>query len=196
MSQAQSSIAAAIPSSARISRMAASTCSRATRSRPPRRVRRQHARPAAPLRPLADQRQRQRRSARRRSCIRTFDIRVLQQDRGVRRPEPRAGDGIVDGDHPRRRNELLFAVVRDLAFTRDRARLRNIRRTGRFLAGITDAVFRMLRNARILQPADPNLVVCWGGHSIGREYLYTKQVGYELGLPQASTSAPAAARAR
>ncbi|PZU23093.1 MAG: LOG family protein, partial [Stenotrophomonas sp.] len=49
--------------------------------------------------------------------------------------------------------------------------------------GITNAVFGVLRNARILQPSDPNLVVCWGGHSISRdEYLYTKQVGYELGL--------------
>jgi len=29
----------------------------------------------------------------------------------------------------------------------------------------------------------PNLVVCWGGHSIGREeYEYTKKVGYEMGL--------------
>jgi predicted Rossmann-fold nucleotide-binding protein len=41
----------------------------------------------------------------------------------------------------------------------------------------------LLRNARVLHPGDPNLVVCWGGHSINRdEYLYTKQVGYELGL--------------
>jgi predicted Rossmann-fold nucleotide-binding protein len=49
--------------------------------------------------------------------------------------------------------------------------------------GITNAVFGLLRNARILHPTDPNLVVCWGGHSISRdEYLYTKQVGYELGL--------------
>ena len=47
----------------------------------------------------------------------------------------------------------------------------------------TNAVFGLLRNARILKPADPNLVVCWGGHSISRdEYIYTKQVGYELGL--------------
>ena len=44
-------------------------------------------------------------------------------------------------------------------------------------------MFGLLRNARILQPAEPNLVVCWGGHSIGRdEYEYTKDVGYELGL--------------
>ncbi|EQD64518.1 decarboxylase family protein [mine drainage metagenome] len=50
--------------------------------------------------------------------------------------------------------------------------------------GITHAVFEILRNARILRPhADPNLVVCWGGHSIARaEYDYTKQVGYQLGL--------------
>ncbi len=44
-------------------------------------------------------------------------------------------------------------------------------------------MFRLLRNARILHPAEPNLVVCWGGHSINRdEYIYTKQTGYELGL--------------
>jgi hypothetical protein len=74
-------------------------------------------------------------------------------------------------------------------------------RTGQFdltdSHGITNAVFEILRNARILRPhVDPNLVVCWGGHSIGREeYEYTKKVGYELGL-RGSTSAPAAARAR
>ena len=29
----------------------------------------------------------------------------------------------------------------------------------------------------------PDIVVCWGGHSINREeYEYTKKVGYELGL--------------
>jgi predicted Rossmann-fold nucleotide-binding protein len=51
-------------------------------------------------------------------------------------------------------------------------------------AGITDAVFHILRNAGILQPVNhPNLVVCWGGHSISRiEYDYSKKVGYELGL--------------
>jgi len=50
--------------------------------------------------------------------------------------------------------------------------------------GMTDAVFHILRNADVLQPdTEPNLVVCWGGHSISRkEYDYTKEVGYELGL--------------
>ena len=34
-------------------------------------------------------------------------------------------------------------------------------------AGITNAVFEILRNANSLIPeVEPNLVVCWGGHSI------------------------------
>jgi predicted Rossmann-fold nucleotide-binding protein len=49
---------------------------------------------------------------------------------------------------------------------------------------ITNAVFHVLRNARLLDVrARPNLIVCWGGHSIGNaEYKYTKKVGYEMGL--------------
>ncbi len=50
--------------------------------------------------------------------------------------------------------------------------------------GITNAVYRILRNAGLLRPrVRPDMVVCWGGHSISREeYDYTKKVGYELGL--------------
>lgn len=90
----------------------------------------------------------------------------------------------VDGEIIRGVAELLFAVVRDLAYTA--IELREDCNGSRDLStseGITDAVFGLLRNARILHPTNPNLVVCWGGHSINRdEYLYTKQVGYELGL--------------
>jgi pyrimidine/purine-5'-nucleotide nucleosidase len=45
-------------------------------------------------------------------------------------------------------------------------------------------VFHVLRNSRVLDhKARPNLVVCWGGHSIGsEEYKYSKRVGYEMGL--------------
>jgi predicted Rossmann-fold nucleotide-binding protein len=45
-------------------------------------------------------------------------------------------------------------------------------------------VYRILRNAGLLKPrVRPDIVVCWGGHSISREeYDYTKKVGYELGL--------------
>jgi predicted Rossmann-fold nucleotide-binding protein len=112
-----------------------------------------------------------------------FDIQVLQQDRGVRIDLHHApAMAFVDGEIIRGVAELLFAVVRDLAYTA----IELNEASGRDLGsgeGITDAVFGLLRNARVLQPADPNLVVCWGGHSIGRdEYIYTKQVGYELGL--------------
>jgi predicted Rossmann-fold nucleotide-binding protein len=112
-----------------------------------------------------------------------FDIQVLQQDRGVRIDLHHApAMAFVDGEIIRGVAELLFAVVRDLAYTA----IELTEDSGRDLAsgpGITDAVFGLLRNARVLHPTDPNLVVCWGGHSINRdEYVYTKQVGYELGL--------------
>ncbi len=112
-----------------------------------------------------------------------FDIQVTQQDRGVRIDLSNApAMAFVDGEIIRGIAELLFAVVRDLAYMA-------IELGPEYASdlessdGITNAVFGLLRNARILQPSEPNLVVCWGGHSISRdEYLYTKQVGYELGL--------------
>jgi predicted Rossmann-fold nucleotide-binding protein len=112
-----------------------------------------------------------------------FDIQVLQQDRGVRIELLKApATAFVDGDIIRGVAELLFAVVRDLAYTAIELREGGPRDL-QSSEGITDAVFGLLRNARILHPIDPSLVVCWGGHSINRdEYLYTKQVGYELGL--------------
>ena len=110
-----------------------------------------------------------------------FDIEVGQQDRGVRIELKYApAMAFVDGQIIAGVAELLFAVVRDLAFTAIDLNGDTELETSN---GITDAVFRLLRNARVLHPADPNLVVCWGGHSIGQdEYKYTKQVGYELGL--------------
>lgn len=112
-----------------------------------------------------------------------FDIEVTQQDRGIRVDLHHApAMAFVDGRIIRGVAELLFATVRDLAYAAIELGPEYVDEleTG---AGITDAVFRILRNARVLYPTDPNLVVCWGGHSIGRdEYLYTKEVGYELGL--------------
>jgi pyrimidine/purine-5'-nucleotide nucleosidase len=117
-----------------------------------------------------------------------FDISVTQQDRGLRldlRSAPAmsfVAMSFVDGRIITGVAELLFAVVRDLVYT-------SVELAPDYAdelctsPGITDAVFRLLRNARILHPSDPNLAVCWGGHSISRdEYTYTKQVGYELGL--------------
>lgn len=113
-----------------------------------------------------------------------FDVEVLQFDRGIKLELKNAPAGaFVDGELIRGVADLLFAVVRDIAYTSC-----EINTSGKFdlatSAGITSAVFEILRNARILRTnQDPNLVVCWGGHSIGREeYIYTKKVGYELGL--------------
>ena len=112
-----------------------------------------------------------------------FDINIVQQDRGVKLALTNApADAFVDGRMIRGIREQLFAVLRDVVYIHNEAA------AGHFdlgsSDGITDAVFHILRNAAIFQlPADPNLVVCWGGHAIGREeYDYTKEVGYQLGL--------------
>jgi len=112
-----------------------------------------------------------------------FDVQILQQDRGVKLELTHApAEAFVDGRIIRGVNELLFAVVRDIVYVATQIE------AGRFdlsdSPGITHAVFEILRNARVLRAnIDPNLVVCWGGHSISRdEYEYTKKVGYELGL--------------
>lgn len=112
-----------------------------------------------------------------------FDIQVLQQDRGIKIELSHApAQAFVDGHIIRGINELLVAVVRDIVYVSTQME------QGSFdlddSVGITHAVFEVLRNARILKAQiDPNLVVCWGGHSISREeYEYSKQVGYQLGL--------------
>ncbi len=112
-----------------------------------------------------------------------FNIQILQQDRGIKLELSNApAEAFVDGHIIHGVNELLFAVVRDIVYVAAQFE------TGRFdlstSSGLTSLVFEILRNARILHPnVDPNLVVCWGGHSIQRaEYEYTKSVGYELGL--------------
>jgi len=112
-----------------------------------------------------------------------FDVHVQQQDRGLRIDLVNApAMAFVDGEIIRGVAELLAAVVRDLIYTAIELAPEYATEL-HTSAGITDAVFRLLRNARVLQPSEPNLVVCWGGHSIGRdEYQYTKDVGYELGL--------------
>ncbi len=113
-----------------------------------------------------------------------YDIQVQQQDRGIRLELSHApAQAFVDGKLIVGVTELLFAVVRDIAYTAT-----EIQASGRYNLedshDITNAVFEILRNARVLTPhMEPNLVVCWGGHSIARlEYEYTKRVGYELGL--------------
>jgi predicted Rossmann-fold nucleotide-binding protein len=113
-----------------------------------------------------------------------FDIQVHQHDRGIKLELKNApATAFVDGRIIAGVAELLFAVVRDIAYVATDMQ----GASGFDLAtseGITSAVFEILRNARVLRShVEPNLVVCWGGHSIARhEYNYTKAVGYHLGL--------------
>lgn len=117
-------------------------------------------------------------------CFRDFEVGFIQHDRGLKVSLKGApANAFVDGKMIRGIREQLFAVLRDIVFTRS-----EIIEDSRFdltrSESITNAVFHIARNARLLTlPADVNLVVCWGGHAIDREeYDYTKLVGYELGL--------------
>jgi len=113
-----------------------------------------------------------------------FTIHIVQQDRGIKLAVTNApASAFVDGQMIRGIREHLFAVLRDLIY------IHNEMGDGtRFdldsSEGITNAVFHILRNAGVLHATEsPNVVVCWGGHAIGRaEYDYSKEVGYELGL--------------
>lgn len=113
-----------------------------------------------------------------------FEVGFVQQDRGLNVTLKGAPTtAFVDGKMIRGIRELLFAVLRDIVFTNYEI-LESERFDLKTSENITNAVFHILRNARLLQSsARPDLVVCWGGHAIGREeYDYTKKVGYELGL--------------
>jgi hypothetical protein len=113
-----------------------------------------------------------------------FDISVVMRERGVKLEVKNApAHAFVDGEMIKGIREHLFSVLRDIIF------VSNSIATGAGYdlsssEGTTDAVFDILRNAGVLRPhTNPNLVVCWGGHSISKnEYDYTKLVGYEMGL--------------
>ncbi|EHC83240.1 Decarboxylase family protein [Salmonella enterica subsp. enterica serovar Senftenberg str. A4-543] len=133
------------------------------------------------------------------SRFENFDINVLRRERGVKLelinpPE----DAFVDGRIIRALQANLFAVLRDILFVNGQ-----IHNAGRFQhldlessTHITNLVFSILRNARNPTPLAPygnaralhvgeapNMVVCWGGHSINEnEYLYARRVGTQLGL--------------
>ncbi|MDW2334215.1 pyrimidine/purine nucleosidase domain-containing protein, partial [Vibrio sp. 1069] len=114
----------------------------------------------------------------------SFDVNVVRRERGIKLeltdpPE----HAFVDGEIIKGIQEHLFSVLRDIVYVNmhlaDSQRLNLTNPTH-----ITNLVFGILRNAGALTPGiEPNLVVCWGGHSInGVEYQYTREVGNELGL--------------
>ncbi len=109
-----------------------------------------------------------------------FQIKILRRERGIKldlqNPPEHA---FVDGTIIKGIQEHLSAVLRDILFTN--TKYNNISDDS---SEITHVTFDILRNANVIKPeTDPNLITCWGGHSINQiEYKYTKEVGYQLGL--------------
>jgi predicted Rossmann-fold nucleotide-binding protein len=113
-----------------------------------------------------------------------FHIEVQQVNRGLRLELSNApGLAFVDGRIIEGIREQLSSVIRDLIYF-DSEIKNDANHDLVSSAGITGAVFEVLRNAKALIPeVDPDLIVCWGGHSIPRhEYEYTKDCGYQIGL--------------
>ena len=113
-----------------------------------------------------------------------FSVEVARRTRGLKLIVCKApASAFVEGRMVEGIRQHLFAVLRDIVYTgTEFADL--LEEAAPPSERITDAVFQILKQARIMDPSlRPNLVVCWGGHSIARnEYEYTKEVGYHLGL--------------
>ncbi|CAM3600068.1 LOG family protein YgdH [Vibrio aerogenes CECT 7868] len=113
-----------------------------------------------------------------------FDVNVLRRERGIKLEltNPPA-DAFVDGEIIKGIQEHLSSVLRDIVYVNMHvAESQRLNLTNSI--HITNLVFSILRNAGTLIPGVvPNMVVCWGGHSINpTEYQYTREVGNELGL--------------
>lgn len=116
-----------------------------------------------------------------------FEINVLSRERGVKleliNPPETA---FVDNQLIASIQANLFAVLRDILFVNTQlAALKGINTNQEDTSDeITNLVFSILRNANALPVGEaPNLIVCWGGHSINdTEYYYARQVGTQLGL--------------
>ena len=110
-----------------------------------------------------------------------FDIHLLSRERGIKielinPPE----SAFVDGEIIVGIQEHLQAVIRDILYNANKYKDLDHSDPKQ----LTNAVFDILRHADVVMPTDtPNLIVCWGGHSINDiEYQYTQEVGYQLGL--------------
>jgi predicted Rossmann-fold nucleotide-binding protein len=109
-----------------------------------------------------------------------FEIELLSSRRGVKLSLKNAPENaFVDGKIITGISQHLFAVLRDIVYLQNQ-----YPHWQQQEKSITDLIFKTLRNAHALTPRKrPNLVVCWGGHSINDiEYDYSKEVGYRLGL--------------
>jgi len=114
-----------------------------------------------------------------------FAVNLIARERGIKIElfNPPA-NAFVDGQIIKGIHEHLFAVLRDILFYHTQLGVDQNRFDLHNSAHLTHTVFDILRNARVINSStEPNMIVCWGGHSINEvEYKYTKEVGYQLGL--------------
>ncbi|MCR4554630.1 MAG: nucleotide 5'-monophosphate nucleosidase PpnN [Succinivibrionaceae bacterium] len=118
------------------------------------------------------------------SSSKDFAVEVIQKERGIKlklyNPPETA---FVNGNIIKGIEEHLFSVLRDIVYIKSQSQMyRTLDLTNSNT--ITNWIFYILRNAKLFQTGvEPNVVVCWGGHSICKEeYNYTKEVGQALGL--------------
>tara|TARA_R110001592_G_scaffold66617_4_gene204626 strand:- start:3328 stop:4608 length:1281 start_codon:yes stop_codon:yes gene_type:complete len=112
-----------------------------------------------------------------------FEIEIIQQDRGIKLNLINApSNAFVDGEMITSCREMLFSSMRDIVYSATECQRIDTEIDN--TAFLTDYVFHLLRNAKAFRAGEPpNMIVCWGGHSISEEeYKYTKEVGHSLGL--------------
>ncbi len=116
--------------------------------------------------------------------FKNFTFEIQQRNRGIKlQVENAPASAFVDDKIIKGIKENMFAVIRDIVYIDNQINNDSLFDLSQS-ESITSAVFHILRNAKVLKPQiPPDMVVCWGGHSINRvEYDYTKEVGYQLGL--------------
>lgn len=116
-----------------------------------------------------------------------FEAKVERTERGIKLELQNPPQSVfVDGELTRLIRRNLFSVLRDILYMREIVSSYDQQKFFKYgnQKITTDIIFMTLRNAKALKAAhDPNVIVCWGGHSINEdEYQYAREVGYELGL--------------
>lgn len=116
------------------------------------------------------------------NSFKDFDIEIIQLNSGIKikliNPPMR---GFVNGKLIAGVADSLSSILRDILYLHFKIDGGKIGFNTK--EETTNSIFKILRNAEVLNSNNMNLIVCWGGHSIRRpEYEYTKKVGYELGL--------------
>ena len=112
-----------------------------------------------------------------------FSVHLVPQSRGFKLELFNApASAFVDKVMIQGIQDHVFSALRDIVFCQHEYAIEPDDNVS--TEDLTDIVFRIMRNAGVVKARNPpNLVVCWGGHSISRrEYEFTKEVGYHLGL--------------